>query len=246
MTYALVAVAAVLIGLAKAGFAGLAMLNVPVLAWQVDPNFAVGVTLPMLIAGDLATGWRYYGLWDKRIVLTMVPGTFVGVLISMPLLRVLGENKELFTRSIGIVALAFTALQLIAEQRRNGEQGEHRPAPAWQGVLAGVLTGVASNIAHQGGVVSNLWLLSQRQTKERFAATAMGVYFLLNTFKLIPYLSTGLITAESFRWSLFGIPFVVAGVLVGARWLVRIRAEAFAGIILWMTILMGLKLAIWP
>ncbi|MBI2302619.1 MAG: sulfite exporter TauE/SafE family protein [Armatimonadetes bacterium] len=247
MLFVAIAVSALLIGLAKAGFAGFALLNVPVLTMVTDhPDFAVGVTLPMLLAGDVATGWRYYGLWDKRIVLTMVPGTFIGVLVSMPLMHYLGENKEIFTRSIGILALAFTGFQLFLESRRRELPENRPPAPVWQGVVAGVFTGICSNIAHQGGVVSNLWLLSQNQSKECFAATAFGVYFLLNSFKVWPYINAGWISPNSFYWSLAGMPFAVAGVLVGAKLLKKMDPKVFAPMILWMTIAAGLKLALWP
>lgn len=248
MLYLLIVLTGLTIGLAKAGFAGVGAVNVPLLAVIVnDPSFAVGVILPMLIAGDFTVGWRFFGQWDKRLVLTMLPGAIAGVALGAPILNTLSGNTEIFERAIGVVALVFTLLQMVLEKRRTEQPGdEHQPAPVWAGLLAGTLTGIVSTVAHQGGLVTNLYLLNQRLTKERFAATAMGLYCALNLTKLIPYLQQGKINPETFHYSLVGLPFVVLGVLLGAQLLKKISPKFFANFILWLTLLVGLKLAIAP
>jgi uncharacterized membrane protein YfcA len=113
-------------------------------------------------------------------------------------------------------------------------------------VLAGFATALTSTVAHQGGVVSNIYLLSQHLTKERFAATAMGVYFALNCMKVGPYVSKGIINAETMPYSVAAMPFIAAGVLVGAKLLQKLDPKQFAGLVLWLVVVTGLKLIIWP
>jgi uncharacterized membrane protein YfcA len=249
MHYAVLALVALLIGFAKAGLSGVGMLNTPLLTWAHTPEFAVGVSLPLLLVGDIFVGWRFFGQWDKRVVLTMVPGALVGVIIGSRLLDLLTESEKLFSRVIGIAALCFAILQLVIELRRaDDEQADEaaRPAPIWMGVLAGALTAIVSTIAHQGALVSNLYLLSQRLTKQRFVATATGIYFILNSMKIIPYVTHDLITGDTLLYSLAAAPLVVLGGFAGAYVIQRIDPRAFARIVLVLVVLMGLKLAVWP
>ena len=234
-----------MVGFAKAGFAGFSLLNTPLLAAVVSPTFAVGVALPMYIVGDLVTGWRFFGQWDRRIVLTMLPGCFVGVLIGTPMLAQLSAHEALFNRGIGVLAITFAIAQLVLERRRR-ELADVPPAPAWAGMAAGVATGITSTIAHQGGVVSTIYLISQHLTKERFAATAMGVYLSLNVMKLVPYLAQHKINAVTMPYSMSGMPFVAAGVLIGAKLLQKLDPKQFAGLVLWLVIATGIKLIVWP
>lgn len=243
-TLAKVALAGFLIGLAKVGFAGLGLLITPLLTSATDAQFAVGVSLPMLLCGDFSGGWRFLGRWDRRQVARLLPGALLGVAIGAPLLRVLSESDTLFNRAIGLVALFFALLQLIANRRRTFDE-EQPPAPAWMGVAAGTGTAIVSTIAHQGGLVSNLYLLSQGLTKERFAATTMILYLAINLLKLVPYLQQGRITAATLHYSLLGVPAVLLGVLLGAKLVERLNPKQFAAVIVWLVILTGLKLVIW-
>ncbi|NUQ00970.1 MAG: sulfite exporter TauE/SafE family protein [Armatimonadetes bacterium] len=239
-----VALAGFLIGLAKVGFAGLGMLITPLLASATNASFAVGVSLPLLICGDFSGGWRFFGKWDARQVAHLLPGALVGVVLGSQLLDGLAENELLFNRALGLVALFFALLQLVVEIRR-GEDEEAPPAAPWWGFAAGAGTGVVSTIAHQGGLVSNLYLLSQGLTKERFAATTMVVYMAINLMKLPPYLLQGRITRETLHFSLLGVPAVLLGVFVGARLVERLNPRQFSRVILVLVILTGLKLVIW-
>jgi len=233
------------VGMSKGGFAGLAVLSTPIMAAVVGPKLAVGASLPMLIVGDLVTGWRFFGQWDRRVVQTMVPGALIGVILATPLLAHLSDHEVLFNRGLGILAIGFAFLQMAVERRRR-ELIEAPAAPGWTGVVAGIATGVTSTVAHQGGVVSNLYLLSQHLTKERFAATAMGVYFALNCIKLVPYLKLGVINGETMPYSIAAMPAIAAGVLVGARLLKKLDPKQFAGMVLWLVVVTGLKLLFWP
>ncbi|MCC7494323.1 MAG: sulfite exporter TauE/SafE family protein [Fimbriimonadaceae bacterium] len=240
-----VALAGFVIGLAKVGFAGLGLLITPLLTSVTSPQFAVGVSLPMLIVGDFSGGWRFFGKWDKRQIAWLLPGCVLGVAIGTPLLQALAESKEHFSRAIGAVALCFAVLQMITNRRRP-EGDAVPPAPGWVGLGAGCATAIVSTIAHQGGLVSNLYLLSQGLTKELFAATTMILYMAINLLKVPPYLYQGRITGETLHFSLLGMPFVVLGVLVGARLIERMNPKTFSAVILWLVVATAVKLLIWP
>lgn len=249
---ALVLLATFLIGFAKAGIPGLGILIGPIATLGAgDASYAIGYLLPLLIVGDLFCGWRYFGKWDRRIVVTMAAGAVIGVLLASPLLGLLAEQKMLFNRVMGGLALFFGGWQLALELRRR-PAGEETPERApwhhapWLGVVAGTLTAITSTIAHQGGLVSNLYLVSLKMTKERFIATATGAYFILNCLKVPAYLENGLINPDSLRHNAQTFPLVILGGFAGAWVVKRVSPGAFTRVILVLVLAAGVKLLVWP
>ena len=106
------AVGVLFIGLSKAGFGGgLGMLTTPlcVLAFGAggrDPSFAIGTLLPLLCAGDAFSLYHYWGKWERKNMLYLLPGVVVGrrarlrkVIVAdrckIPEGLVVGEDREL-------------------------------------------------------------------------------------------------------------------------------------------------------
>lgn len=245
----LVLLATFLIGFAKAGVPGLGMLIGPLAILGVsDAPWVNGYLLPLLIVGDVFCGWRYFGQWDRRIVASMAAGAALGVLATSPLLDWLGDRTVLYNRTMGGLAVLFGTWQLLLELRHKAAEGELPPPSRspWLGAAAGALTAVTSTIAHQGGLVSNLYLASLRMSKERFIATATGAYFLINTFKVPAYVDNGLINPETLRYGAFCWPLVILGGVAGAAFVKRVSAQQFTKLILVLTLASGVKLLFWP
>mgnify|MGYP000861568341 FL=1 len=244
-----VALTGLAIGFSKAGVAGIMTLVGPVLTMIAGAPFANGMTLPLLVLGDLFVLWRFRGKWDLRVIWPMLPGAFLGIVLTgVFILGFLADRKQLFNQAIGIIALFFCCLQLWLEARRakRGDQAEHTPAPPAVGMAAGGVTGMLSTIANQGGLVTNLYLLSQNLTKERFVASGAVLYFCINSSKVPFFCYHHEITAQTLRLDLIGAPFVILGGFLGASVLKVINERVFNQLILWMTIITGLKLLIWP
>ncbi len=242
------------IGFSKAGVAGLMTLVGPLVTWMRGASFANGMTLPLLIVGDIFVLWKLRGRWDLRVILPMLPGAAVGIILAgTTLLGPLVAHPRLFNQVIGGIALFFCGVQLWLEWQRarvtranGGDAPEHQPAPPLAGAAAGAATGVLSTIANQGGLVTNLYLLSQRLSKERFVGSAAVLYFCINTSKVPFFAGNGLINAQTLWLDLAGVPFVIAGGFLGAWVLKHINETVFNQLILWLTVLTGLKLVIWP
>ena len=118
---------AILVGVAKTGVSGMAILVVPLIAMVFPAKESVGALLPMLIAGDILAViyYRQHAQWGQLVKL--VPGVAVGMLVGGLFLgiRVLlryGELRELaIGNALGAVLLCvvgllamFTALMLQA------------------------------------------------------------------------------------------------------------------------------------
>ena len=97
---------AFIIGLAKAGFGGgLGMVVTPLWVLVIAPREAIGIALPLLIVGDIATLWLYWKGWDWRNVFALFPGAAIGIFIGMQFMGFLPDNE--FRLVIGILALVF-------------------------------------------------------------------------------------------------------------------------------------------
>lgn len=250
MTYGIVAVVAVLVGLDKAGFGGsMISLAILLMANRFGPSFATGVTLPLLIAGDVFVCWRFYGRWDRRLVATLLPGAVLGIGLGSWLLIRLAASEQLFKLALGSAALVFSGLQIGLQVVRARRATRELPSPTtvpprWIGVAAGTMTGVTSTVAHQGGIVSNLYLLAQGLTNERFVGTTGLVYVVINSLKLVPYATQGVIDHRTLVCSLCALPLVPLGGVIGARYTQRVKPLVFANVILAATIVLGLKLIV--
>src|SRR4051794_4844301 len=74
----LLGVGAFIIGLAKAGFGGgMGIAVAPMLATVMPSRAAIGLMLPLLLAGDVMTLVGYRGGWDRRNLIEILPGAIL-------------------------------------------------------------------------------------------------------------------------------------------------------------------------
>src|ERR1700689_2100705 len=111
----IVFLAVLLIGVTKSGFgAGVGLMIVPmtVIAMGHIPGrgseAALGLLLPLLIAGDLIAVWQYFHLFfpntadpqalhlqARRVLVRLLPGTVVGVTLGSILLKLIHTRGDL-------------------------------------------------------------------------------------------------------------------------------------------------------
>ena len=77
--------AAMLVSVAKGGFGGsMGLLAMPVMIYACggDTQFALGLTLPILIVCDQVSLASWWGKWNIRSALLLLPGAVGGVLVG--------------------------------------------------------------------------------------------------------------------------------------------------------------------
>ena len=235
---------ALFVGVAKSGFAGgVGILATPLLAASIGSARAVGILLPMLLAADAFNFYHFWKKWERKAMVMILPGTVVGVLIGWPLLHHIKGREEYLSRFIGFVALIFGAYALYKEPR--GEiKSPFRPNRV-HGLAAGTATGVVSTLAHQGGVITQLYLVPQKLSPAGFVGTTTVIYGFLNFIKIPVYLWEDLITIDSSFWSAASIPFAFIGTFIGVYLNRRMSGKLFNRIILVIVLITGIKLALW-
>ncbi len=198
-------------GIDKAGFGSSASVAATAfLTLILDPADAIAIMLPLLLVMDfvaLKPNWRR---WDARISRILVIGALMGGLLGAGLIFVISDG--VFRLIIGLIALGFVAFQII---RRAGLLPTQKPFSDTLGYLFGTGAGITSFVAHAGGPVATIYLLSQNLTKEAYQATTIITFWISNLFKVVLYAALGLFSWQSSLASLYLLPFAIIGTLLG-------------------------------
>lgn len=224
--------AVLVIGIAKAGFGGgVGILAVPLMAVALPPTQTIGVMLPVLIAGDVFSLLHHRGQQSWPHVRWLIAGAIVGIVAGTVVLLLLRHSTSFNTALnliIGSVCLLFVAIQCY---RLLGGHVPHVPRTPLAGQTAGFSAGLVSTITHAAGPIISIYLLEQRLDKRLLVGTAVGFTFAGNLLKLPTYLGLRLIDPTTLVQSLWCLPLVPVGTLLG-YWMHHRVSER------WFTIIM--------
>ena len=192
LDFVLLGLGGFLVGVMRAGFGGgVGVVAAPVLALVVSAKLSLGIILPLVLMTDVISARYYWRRWVGYHVKALLPGMVLGIAIGGGILDLVPEIW--FRRMLGGLACVFALLQAI----RDRVLADVKPPGPRMRLGVGVMLGVVSTLIHAGGVVLMLYLLPQGLAGRTFVATAWVFGVILNLLKLIPYLSLGLINAQS-------------------------------------------------
>ena len=229
--------AALLLGIAKSGIKGLAILIVTGLALVYGAKESTGILMPLLICGDILAV-IYYKRHVKWIYLIkLLPWMVAGVLVGV----VLGKDlpEDLFKSGMAVIILISVAMMYYWERKKDRKVPNHLSFAALMGMMAGFTT-MVGNLA---GVFSNIYFLAIKLPKNEFIGTAAWLFFIINLFKVPFHIwSWGTINPASFQISLSLIPAVILGFLSGVSIVKKIKNDRYRQLILLLTGLGGLTI----
>ncbi len=230
--------AALFIGLSKAGFAGLGMFSVLLMALVLPPRESTGAILPMLILADVFAVRIYHRHASGRLVLRLLVPAVIGIVVGWLLMPFI--PAALFGRVIGGVTLALLVLVLFQKLRPAlaASVADH-PFLAW---FFGWMAGVTTMLANAAGPVMTIYLLARRLPKLQFVGTSAWFFFAVNLIKVPFSVSLGLINTESLFLNILLAPAVIAGIFSG-RWLLgRVNQTVFEWLMIAFSFLGALRL----
>ncbi len=239
--YLIALFAALCIGLSKAGFSGISMVSVFILADAYGAKASVGLALPLLIIADLLAypAFIKFGSW-KPVWKLLLP-TLVGIGVGWWMLDWIDDLGA--RRVIGGCVLSMVVLQVSRSLK-----------PVWFdrcvetrgfGFAAGTLGGFATMLANAAGPVIQLYLLARKIPKMELIGIGARFFLLVNLLKVPLNAQLSLINSESLLINLKLAPGVVVGVF-GGRWLIRhVPQKAFEWMIVVFSAVAGLRLLVW-
>jgi uncharacterized membrane protein YfcA len=225
--YAVAGLVAFLVGLSKGGLGGtMGALATPLMALVLPGEPVIGLVLPILIFADFFAVALHWGHWNKRLILLLIPGAIVGVTIGTYLIT--SAPTGALRRVLGVIVLLFVVYKVFEKRILQVITYEGR---AGHGVLAGMITGFSSSLAHIGGPPVSIYLLLEDVTPRVFIATSALFFMILNWIKVPYYIYADLFNLHRLWQIAFLMPLVPAGVWVG-KWLAgKVDKETFEKII---------------
>lgn len=236
--WGLALVAALIVGISKAGIGGLGMLSVVIFAQIMPAKQATGVVLPLLCFGDIIGASVYWKHAKWTHLRRLFPWTAAGVVIGYFALDVINERQARLL--IGGIVFALVALHLI-RRRFSGHEAEHG---AWFAPTIGVLAGFTTLVANAAGPLMAVYMLAMRLPKMDFVGTGAVFFLILNFFKVPFMVHLGLINTSSFTLNLALAPVVIAGAWFGRKLVLKIDQRTFENIALGLSLIAGAKLLV--
>ena len=229
--------AALLLGIAKSGIKGLAILIVTGLALVYGAKESTGILMPLLICGDILAVIYYKRHVKWVYLIKLLPWMVAGVLVGV----VLGKDlpEDLFKSGMAVIILISVAMMYYWERKKDIKVPNHLSFAALMGMMAGFTT-MVGNLA---GVFSNIYFLAIKLPKNEFIGTAAWLFFIINLFKVPFHIwSWGTINLASFQISLSLIPAVILGFMFGVSIVKKIKNDRYRQLILLLTGLGGLTI----
>ena len=228
LEWLLLGLAALVIGVAKTSFGGLASLAVALLAFLLPTTKeATAATLLLLITGDVVAVLRYRSSTDWKLVRGLLPAVVPGLLLGAWFLSAVDDT--ILRRSIGGLLLVFVVVQLVDRLRRNRPTDSPDDGPPHRALTigAGVAAGFTTMAANAAGPVMALYLQWAKVDKMRFLGTGAVYFFIINLAKTPLTAGLGLFTPTVLTTAAALVPVVLLGTLVGIALIGKVPQRAF-------------------
>ncbi len=233
----LLGLAAFSVGLGKAGFSGVGLIAVFIMA-ELFGKASVGILLPMLIMADVSVYpmFRKYASWAP--VWRLLPPAVLGMGGGFFLLDWL---PEVWAKPvIGAMILLMVLLQL--GRKCSPEKFNDWAHSQIFGSGAGVFAGFATMVANAAGPVFQLYLLSKRVPKMELIGIGSRFFLLINLLKLPVMGGLSLTTGDTLLLNLKLVPFILIGIFFGKKILKLISQRIFEWMIVAFALIAGCRL----
>lgn len=231
--WAILAVAALCIGLSKTGVQGLMLLVVPYMAMAFGAKASTGVILPMLCMADIVAVAYYKRIADWRVVAKLLPTAVFGFFVAIFVDRLIPTEgfRQLMGWTLALALAVMLWSELYGKENRWLKKW-------WYSALFGLLGGFTTMIGNAAGPVMSVYLLSMRKEKMEYIGINAWFFLVVNLLKVpLQIFVWENISWSSFSLNLLMLPIIGMGAWLGIRVVKLLPEQAFRRFILVVTIL---------
>jgi uncharacterized protein len=228
----LIALAAFIIGLSKAGLKGIDMLNVTLMAIVFGGKASTGIVLPLLCFADILAVLYYHRHAQWPLFWRLVPWMAIGILIGVFTGKDL--NEAYFRKIMAIIIILTAIIMIVMEWRKTIILPGNKLFTAGMGLVSGFTT-MLGNLA---GAFSNIYFLAMQLSKNDFIGTAAWVFLAMNFFKLpfqVFYWKN--ITAATLATDLLLLPAMAIGFWAGLKIVSKIKDDSYRKLVIVLTLI---------
>ena len=193
------------------------------------------VELLLCVPTNLTVTWTYRHHIKWKIAIAPLCMVLAGDLLGVLLLK--NTDVTLLKIVFGVVLILLSVEQLWRELRGQGGKAAHPALMLALGISAGVLCGMF-------GVGALLAAYFARVTTDdaTYKGSMSMIFAVENTFRIVAYSVTGLLTSQSLQNALVLLPFMGLGLFLGMKLAHRMNPKAMRLIVTVMLMLSGLPL----
>ena len=221
------------VGLTKAGFSGLTVAIVPVIAVIFGAKESTGLSLPLNCFADIVAVVYYRRHAEWKYVLKLLPWTLAGIAAALLADRIV--PVQAFRYLMGGCILAGLIVMVWNDLR-----GKNKAPPSdwWFSALFGIAGGFAAMIGNIGGPILAVFLLSMRLPKNSFVGTTAWFFLITNYIKMpVQMFFWNNITVKNLLFDLTLVPVVIAGAVLGIFLIKKIPEPVYRKTIMILTFL---------
>lgn len=229
--WALLALAALLVGVAKTAIPGVSTVSVALFASVLPARESTASLLLLLLVGDALALLAYRRHADWKTLVGLIGPVLIGVLCGVWFLAAFDDDGV--KRVIGVILLVTVVLSLWIRHRRSRTASRGSRSRM---VLFGAAGGFTTMVANAGGPVMSMYFLASQFDMKRFLGTAAWFFAAVNVIKLPFAVGLGLVGAQTVVMAAVLVPAVLMGGLAGRALIARLRQEAFDQLVLVFTV----------
>jgi uncharacterized protein len=228
--WSLAIVAALIVGVAKAGLNSLSIINVTILAIVFGSKISTGILLPMLIVGDVLAVFYYKRAVHWPSLWRLMPYVMLGILLGVWIGKDL--NEAIFKRMMASIVLIIVAGMFYLDRKPLDNVSDK---PSFSSSL-GIATGFTSMVGNQASGFATAYLMSMQLSKLHFIGTNAWLFLFVNLLKLPFHIfSWHTINTTSIGVNVLLLPVQIVGFYVGVAIVKRIDEARYRQLILWLT-----------
>ena len=222
--------AALILGMGKAGIKGLGVLIVTIMAILFGGKASTGILIPLMVVADILAVFYYNRHTQWKFLLKILPTMVLGVLVGVWFGNDISE--QLFRQVMAVFIIITVIMMVWMDQKKNKTVPTH-----WLFASSmGLLSGITSMIGNLAGSFANIYFLAIRLPKNQFIGTAAWLFLIINVFKLPFHIFVWkTVTPESLLLNLFLIPGILIGFFTGVKLVKLLNNEVYRKFIIIVT-----------
>lgn len=230
LNWSLAFLAALILGMGKAGIKGLGVLIVTIMAILFGGKASTGILIPLMVVADILAVFYYNRHTQWKFLLKILPTMVLGVLVGVWFGNDISE--KLFRQIMAVFIILTVIMMVWMDQKKNKTVPTH-----WLFASSmGLLSGITSMIGNLAGSFANIYFLAIRLPKNQFIGTAAWLFLIINVFKLPFHIFVWkTVTPESLLLNLFLIPGVLIGFFTGVTLVKLLNNEVYRKFIIIVT-----------
>ena len=225
LAWVVLAISALVIGVAKTSIGGMGALAVGGFALVMPAKESTAAVLLLLIIGDVVAVASYRRSADWALLRRLLPAVVPGIVLGALLMRVVDDRT--MTIVIALCILVALGLQLAQRLRPTAGLAPSGHPHLSATIAAGSAAGFTTMVANAAGPVMALYLLAARVDKARFVGTNAWFFLLVNVTKVPFSAGLGLFPTTTLLLTLALTPVVLVGTWLGRRLLRVIGQQLF-------------------